>query len=260
MTNNIDDLEQIFEACLDEIRDGSSSIEEVLARYPETAPELRPRLEAVLWLQEKGNSLDPRPGFISASRRRLVERIKVEQVAQARPISEQLKLWLVNVWKQIVPAEGPARRKFAFQLAMIVVLLFSMVVGSTGVAYAAQNTIPGDTLYPVKLTIENGQLFLTPGLAGDIGLHITFSSRRLVEIQSLLMEGRLAFIGQTVDRFEDHVFQAVHLLERLTVRNAARASELAIRLSNTLASHTGVLQVLAQTVPDQSAAEIAHAF
>lgn len=260
MVNNINDLERIFEACLEAVQEGRTSIEEVLDRYPEIASELRPRLEAALWLQVHRTILDPRPGFVSASRSRLVERIKAEQVAQARPLSKQLKLSLVNVWRQLVPVQGSARKRFAFQLAMVVMLLFSMIAGSTGVAYAAQNAIPGDRLYPMKLTIEDGQLFLMPGLAGDIGLHITFSSRRLVEMQSLITENRLAYIGETVNRFENHVFQAVFLLERLAVRNAARASELAIKLSNTLASHTDVLKILAQAVPEQSALEIAHAF
>ena len=256
MAIGIDELERMLQTCLELVQSGDASIDEALARYPQAAEELRPRLEAALWLSASRRLLDPSPGFVPASRQRLVARLQQEQAAQAQPLSHVLAAGFKQIWSLLIPASGPARRRFAFQMALVLVLLATMLTGGAGVAYAAQDAIPGDQLYPLKTSLEGAELFFTPGLAGDIHLHIDFSSRRMIEIQGLVLESRYGFIPETVARYSNHITRAVALLDRLAQRNAARASELAIELHNTLTSHAASLQILTALIPESIKAEI----
>ena len=118
MANRREELEQIFETCLAQIQTGHETIDSALARYPEEAEALRPRLEAALWMDERKGSLDPRPGFVSASRSRLVSQIKQDMAAQAAETKSPKESWIVSLWHQLVPQGPGAGKRFAFQLAL----------------------------------------------------------------------------------------------------------------------------------------------
>ncbi|MCK4975741.1 MAG: hypothetical protein KAS36_02275 [Anaerolineales bacterium] len=75
MVNNVGDMNIILQSCLDLIQGGQDRLEPILSSYPEGADELRPLLTAALWLWSNRSAFDPRPGFISNSRRRLVASI-----------------------------------------------------------------------------------------------------------------------------------------------------------------------------------------
>ena len=66
------EFDEALQFCLDLIRGGRETIDSVVALYPEFADELRAQLEIATWLTSAGTALDPRPGFVSASRSRLV--------------------------------------------------------------------------------------------------------------------------------------------------------------------------------------------
>ena len=79
------EFDEALQSCLDLIRGGRETIDTVVARYPEYAEELRAQLEIATWLSTTGPALDPSPGFVSASRRRLVSRIQLENQPVAPP-------------------------------------------------------------------------------------------------------------------------------------------------------------------------------
>src|SRR5512133_2811611 len=201
MTMETNETDRLLQTCLDLIRNGHLSMEEVLALYPEHVEEFRPRLEAMLWLTQATPLFEPRPGFVHASQRRLVERIKQESAVQTGvPVAPAVSLgffaWLSNFFGQ---------KRFAVQFAVVLVLIIALFVSSTGVALAAQDTIPGDNLYPVKLAVENLQLAVTTSAAGEARLRTDFAKRRLLEIQSLVLEGRYQYIPSVVENFEMQV-------------------------------------------------------
>jgi hypothetical protein len=59
-------------------------------------------------------------------------------------------------------------------------LILGAVGGST--VYAAQSSLPGDTLYPVKTAVENLQLAITPGAVAKANLHLKLAQRRIDEV------------------------------------------------------------------------------
>jgi hypothetical protein len=69
------------------------------------------------------------------------------------------------------------------------VVVFSLLLGSTGVVAASQASLPGDTLYPVKREVESMRL----AFAGEEmarRLELRYLSRRAGEVEALLEEGR----------------------------------------------------------------------
>ncbi len=59
-------------------------------------------------------------------------------------------------------------------------------------ATASADSVPGDTLYPVKRLVEQGQLALSSN-AGDVSLRLDFADRRLDEFETLLNRGQVNF-------------------------------------------------------------------
>ncbi len=74
------------------------------------------------------------------------------------------------------------RRLFlhSYIVAPLVVILF---VGGT--AYASANSLPGDTLYPVKRGVENVRLFVAPTQDDKLQLQEEFAQKRLDEVAAV---------------------------------------------------------------------------
>ena len=99
MTRRLDEFEQILDICLEQIQSGQKSLDSALAQYPGIAAELRPRLEAALWLDGRKSSLDPRPGFVAASRNRLLSQIKSEIITTISIIMfhQRIPFWIIQI-------------------------------------------------------------------------------------------------------------------------------------------------------------------
>ena len=149
--NNNNDLETILDACLSQIEDGESSIDECLARYPEYAEQLRPLLKAATKLA-RGREIVPDPAYKARARTQL--NIYMQQHPQRRRISPVF-------WR--------------FSLAFATILLLFL---SSGTAFA-QRALPGDPLYRWKLTTE----YVWRMTSNDqLGVDLTLSDRRANEL------------------------------------------------------------------------------
>lgn len=69
-------------------------------------------------------------------------------------------------------------------ITVLVVAIFSF----TGTIYASRDSLPGETLYPVKKAAENMQLFFWPESKKG-GLHFKFLNNRIYEANMLLESG-----------------------------------------------------------------------
>ena len=138
-------------------------------------------------------------------------------------------------WKPVRPAPGRPRQGFhilmrpAFAGALIAVLL----IGTGGAAYAAEGTLPGDLLYPVKVSVtEPVVTALTPSGSAQVSWQITIAKRRLKEAATLSSEGRLA--TSTEATLTSQAADA-------TLRGAADAAALTTPDASTTASTTEAL-------------------
>ena len=161
------DLTNAFNDCVDRITQGQS-LEDCLRRYPQYASALRPMLEAGLLVQRiRVQSAD----VLAAQnrvRRRFEDALRAPQSNRTSPI-----------------------RRFAFALAAIFIVGFISLGSLTAVS---QNSLPGDSLYGVKIFSEGVQR----SLFDNDSLESGFDQRRIQEIQQLLALGRpeeVAFSG-----------------------------------------------------------------
>jgi hypothetical protein len=214
-------FEEALQTCLDLILGGNETIDSAVSRFPEWSEDLKPQLETALWLTTYREVLEPRPGFVSASRRRLVERIKEER--QQAPLTWRERL------QQMMPVQRVAPVAFVF------ILLLTLFVGGSLVS-ASRSALRGDRLYGLKLTLEKLALATSVTQASDAQIQIRHVQERLKEIRALIDEGRISEAVQTINELEPQIKDTQTAIDRIASQNPSQAidlyQELALLLDN----------------------------
>jgi Domain of unknown function (DUF5667) len=232
--------EHAIQDCLDQIH-AEGSQEAALDNYPNESDLMRLDLEAACWLDGHRQALQPRPGFVPASRRRLLTRI-----ATAGPSTPVNRLR----WTFASLRFPSIRRKFIPRLALIYLLLVSFLLCAGRISRASLTWLPGDIGYPLKTVMEDFAVFATPTAAGDARLHIEFAHRRTLEAQALVLEGRYEYIPATVANFSRQVDQAVGCVDRLAGKDRSQAYRLALELERVLNQQTPMVVLLSGFTPE----------
>jgi len=76
-----------------------------------------------------------------------------------------------------------------FTFARILILLAVAFGGTTATAFAAQDSLPSEALYPVKTLMEDVRLALTSDPEAEVDLLLQFSDERMEEIAALIEQG-----------------------------------------------------------------------
>jgi len=121
------EYEAILETCIEQIANGQSSLEECLARFPNYAAEMEPILSVATRLKRVRN-IKP-PPFLKAR-----IRAQVTQTIEAKPRQRR------------------GLPKFFWRMALNVSVLF-LTLAMTNTVFA-QSALPGERLYPWKITSE----------------------------------------------------------------------------------------------------------
>lgn len=105
--------------------------------------------------------------------------------------------------------------------AIAAVLVVVMFIGG-GTAWASEDALPGETLYPVKRFVEDTRLSLAISESTEVDLRLEFTRRRLDEFNQLLKEGvvDLAVLHDASDEM-DHI-------QRLSASDATRLDLIAL--------------------------------
>lgn len=116
---------------------------------------------------------------------------------------------------QLHPGPSMFGALFGYQARMTFAgLLLVMVAGMGTASAAAQNSLPGDALYPIKLSInEKVETLLAPDNAAKVAVQVRLAERRVDEAQTLSAQGRLdAATADTLSaNFEAHAAEALAL-------------------------------------------------
>ena len=110
----------------------------------------------------------PTPAFRSRLRAELIEEIDRSQVTLAERVRDAF-------WEKTARWRNSAR-------VGVATAVFASMVGTAGVAAAAQQALPGDMLYPVKTATESLRLSLASGDVATGRLHLAFARERLEEL------------------------------------------------------------------------------
>lgn len=153
---------------------------------------------------------------------------------------------------------GRGQRMAPVWATLLAAVTLCVCLGTGGVVMAAEGALPGDPLYGVKTAVENMRLAVAPA-EGDVSLHARFAERRLDEIEALVAADRLNEVSEAAAGYEEHVGQALRVLETVGDRDAGTHDELAAELVLTLARQSALLDLLAGEMPAQVAPVIQQA-
>jgi len=234
-------FEEALESSLQELaRNGD--IESCLQRHPGHAEQLRPLLETADTIRDHYRVVPQAPGGLAAGRERF---LAVAAQERARAVSQAS-----DTGKRVRIGGRSMGFSFARLLPMLLVALLGAAILGGGVVWAASGSLPGELLYPVKLTTEDVRLALASTPQGQVDLALDFVEARAQEIEALAQAGGQMPDG-TVARLEQHIQRALtrtasasdEALGGLLLQIAQRTGTQAQRLERVQASAAGPLQV-----------------
>ncbi len=120
------------------------------------------------------------------------------------------------------PAAWYSRPLFAY-LALSLLLVVAMFGGGAITVFAAGSALPGDTLYPVKLSAEQAQVSLTVSPAHQAELYLKFAQERLEEMNTLANLGQYQAVGPLAMQYSHNVALAAERAHRVLQRDPERA-------------------------------------
>lgn len=166
-------IEEILIQCIEDIKAGKASLNDCLDRYPDMRHDLEPLLRVALSIKESSD-IKPSNAFKVRARINLMEHIHASQAGK-RAVRSSYQAGVSHVW-----FTGWAR---AVATAVAVILVMS--AAGIGTAFASQSSLPGDTLYSVKLSTEQLQRIITFDDAAEVEMELKFASTRLDELEKL---------------------------------------------------------------------------
>ena len=100
-----------------------------------------------------------------------------------------------------------------FLVTRLVSAILAVVIGTAavggGAVWAAGDSLPGDFIYPVKLTVEDLRMDLARTPEAQVDLALQFAEERAAEIQAMVQTG-LPVSEQVTARMEQHFQHALH--------------------------------------------------
>lgn len=186
--------------------------------------------------------VQPRGAFVSDLRERLMAEA---EVALAPGVEDRL----------VLPPRRPARQR----RVAITVGGLAIVGATTSMAMAAQNALPGDTLYPLKRAIENAHTGISVGDSEKGATMLANATGRLDEVSALSQEGsgHDTAIADTLTTFTQQATVASDLLLADYDQSGHQAS--IARLRDFAGSSMQTLATLDALVPPDARDELRQA-
>jgi len=236
-------IEKIIQEHLPDLENGQETLDAVLEKFPKLANELRPRLEAALWLRKARFALATRPDYIHDSRKCL--EAKIEET--------QPRGWLGNIFRQYTPQ----RWVFNIVAPVVIILLLALVINSA--VLTARLSIPGDPLYSTKLVLERTRLAFTFDPGDKSNLYMEYSRQRTSEFVELVLDGEYDQLPAATTRLEAEIIASLHALNKISVADATSERPATAGLHDTLSNEIAMLRILQRSSPPSVYANIAQA-
>ncbi len=163
---------------------------------------------------KKNDQIDPRLADlldelkpVSGRNPQAVSRARSRFLAEAVSASEKRRhSWWMTIFQQ--------KEKFAMNLIVSTLVLFGLLFGSGATVAAAQNALPTDTLYQIKLISEDAQLWFTTDPAAEVDLLMQQAQSRTEEMAALNSMGVIPPAALTT-RTQDRIDQALQVTSTL---------------------------------------------
>ena len=145
--------------------------------------------------------ITPRSTWVSLNRDFLLRQIAADQPAVPVRLSV----------RALIEATVGSFSRQVFQPAVVMLLLVSVSLGGSLVANAAFYSLPGDSLYGVKIALEKTQLAVTPTDERKAELKVAFAQNRVKEFNKIVAQTDVTpavkqeRINQVVSEFQKNV-------------------------------------------------------
>jgi len=241
-------FEDILAECIDDVKAGKASVEDCLNRYPSTREQLEPLLRIALEIRERPDA-KPSPSFKMKARVRLMYQIHGRQAETRWP------------WRRYHSQMKPVAyiKRFSMSMAGVILAIVLAVFGlGAGTAYASQASLPGDTLYPIKLATEQAGMMLMGDDVARAERALSLANKRVREMEALAEKGRPQDLGLAAEKYGYALNMTLAEVEQADGRGLATENITAL-VAEATAKHLLILDEVWDTVPDQAKTAIAHA-
>jgi hypothetical protein len=143
---------------------------------------------------------------------------------------------------------------------VVVILAIVLTLSGFGsTVYAAQDSLPGDALYPVKLGIERLAMILKGDDVSRAERALNFADKRVREMLTLTERERLGDLGVTADKYCCAMNMSLVRMEAELGRGGSHAGDIAELVAGATAQHLSTLDGLHDIVPDEAKPAIERA-
>jgi hypothetical protein len=163
--------------------------------------------------------------------------------------------WASALLNEISNLLNPQTLKPSLQLLAIFLAIISLGTGVT-VAYASGDTLPGDTLYPIKTAVENVQLLLTFDEASAARLQIEFAQRRIGEMKALAEIRQFDDIQIAADNYQSLLIGTNESLRAMVLEGDPRTNEIGNLVEEALFYDVLILSGIMDIIPADSKSQI----
>jgi hypothetical protein len=189
------DFSQAADECIALMRAGTTR-DECLARYPQYARDLLPILQTA-WDLQGLNVPQERIESVQTGRQRLLSAY-AKKANTSHPVSESSIPRLLQRILIKLTGKEDLDMKLVARFAIALVIVIGLIIGGGITTTASASALPGDTLYPVKLSLEQINLLFANDSQVRQQLELQYQDARQQEVQSLLQLGRqtrVHFVG-----------------------------------------------------------------
>jgi len=183
-------------------------VDQAASKYRAGKPIKDPDLQSLLETMGVLKPLEdvPAPDLVRAQQARQAFLIRAKETL---PVSVPV-LNRHKGWKTIFKKE----RSPMFTFARILIVLAIAFGGTTATAFAAQDSLPSEALYPIKTFVEDVRLALTTDPEAEADLLLQLSDERMEEIAALSGLG-LPVPNEVATRLREHLDQALQEAAKL---------------------------------------------
>ena len=142
--------------------------------------------------------------------------------------------------------------------SVILVIVLALSALGAGTVYAAQDSLPGDALYSVKLATEQAGMMLVRDDAARAERALSFAERRMGEMEALAEKGRPQDLDLAGEKYGYALNMALTMMDRAGDRGPATGN-ITARVAEATSRHLLVLDEVWDIVPGEAKAAIAHA-
>jgi hypothetical protein len=219
-------IERVLDQCVQQMQQGTATLDDCLARYPAHRDELAELLPLAVHLRQ-APQVTLSPASVQAGRRQLLEQLP----PRPRP-RWSFRSVLPLGWRQGGQPLFAARR-LSMAWILVIATVVSLMAGG-GAVYAADAAVPGDALYGLDRAVESVRLGLARDPEAVFALQLRFAEERLEEAGQLYATGDAPNMKKALAGYGESLAAAVR---QMAGADETEGEALRLRLQAAAARH-----------------------